>query len=103
MRNGIQSGVQAGYIDIQIEGENRVLIQAVQGRIHTPWEIQILVQDIATFFTRCNTVITNHIYREGNRVVDWLAKYGLSCHSSFVWNLIPHRDLGCILLEDNLG
>ena len=43
MRNGIKEAVQAGFTHIQVEGDNNILIQAVQGHIQHPWEIQVLV------------------------------------------------------------
>ena len=95
--------VEAGFSNIHIERDNKILIQAVQGRIQPPWEIQVLVQDIIYFLQKCNHVIVHHIFREGNRAADWLAKLGLSLPSARVWNQTPHIDLQCILSEDNLG
>lgn len=103
LRNGIHAAVQAGFTHIQIEGDNKTLIQAVQGRIQPPWEIQVLIHDIHMFMQRCISVTFFHIFREDNRAADWLARFGLSCCSTSVWHVIPHRDLGCILYEDNLG
>ena len=103
MRNGIKAALQAGFTDIHIEGDNKILIQAVQGHIQVPWEIQVLIQDIHTFLQHCNTVIVTHIFRQGNRAADWLAKYGVSLLSTMVWNVVPHRDLSLILYADNLG
>lgn len=103
MRNGIKAALQAGFTDIHIEGDNKILIQAVQGHIQVPWEIQVLIQDIHTFLQHCNTVIVTHIFRQGNRAANWLAKYGVSLLSTMVWNVVPHRDLSLILYEDNLG
>jgi len=39
IRNGINAAVQAGYTDIHIEGDNKILIQVVQGYIQAPWEL----------------------------------------------------------------
>jgi len=103
MRNGLRAAIEAGFSNIYIEGDNKILIQAVQGRIQIPWEIQVLVQDIIFFLQKCNHVIVHHIFREGNRAADWLAKLGLSLPSATVWNPTSHIDLQCILREDNLG
>ena len=103
MRNGLRAAIEAGFSNIHIEGDNKILIQAVQGRIQPPWEIQVLVQDIIYFLQKCNHVIVHHIFREGNRAADWLAKLGLSLPSARVWNQTSHIDLQCILREDNLG
>lgn len=84
MHNGIKTVVQTGFTNIHIEGDNNILIHAMQGKIQTPWEIQVLVQYITTFFTRFNNVIINHIFRQGNNAVDCLAKFGLLVHSTSV-------------------
>ena len=102
MSNGIKAAVQVRFTDIHIEGDNRILIQAVKRKIQVPWEIQVLVQDISTFLDRFNNVFINYAFRQGNCIVDWLAKYELSIHSTTRWNLIPPRDLRHILIEDNL-
>jgi len=31
MQNGIKTGVQAGFTNTQIEGDNKILIQSIQG------------------------------------------------------------------------
>ena len=103
MRNGLRAVVQAGFTNIHIEGDNKILIQAVQGCIQPPWEIHVLVQDILFYLQKCNHVIVQHIFREGNRVADWLAKLGLSLSSTLVWNQVSNRDLLCLLQEDILG
>ena len=70
MRNGLQVAVKAIFTNIHIEGDNKILIQALQGCIQPPWEIQVLVQDILFYLQKCNHVIVQHIFREGNRVPD---------------------------------
>jgi len=85
MRNGLRAAVHAGYTNLHLEGDNQVLIQAVQGRAQVPREIQTLVEDILAYFRLCNHVRVNHIFREGNRAADWLAKFGLNLCSTIVW------------------
>lgn len=70
MRNRIKAAIQAGFTDIHIEGDNRILIQAVQRKIQVPWKIQVLVQDITIFLDSFNNIIINHIFRQGNDVAD---------------------------------
>ena len=70
MRDGIKDAIQAGFTDIHIEGDNRTLIQAVRGRIQTPWEIQVLVQDIYTYIQLCNNIRITHIFRQENSAAD---------------------------------
>ena len=67
MRNEIRAVVQVGFTKIHIEGDNKILIQVVQGRIQASWEVQVFVQDILSYFQSCNHVIISHIFRQGNR------------------------------------
>jgi len=48
MKNSIEIAMQKGFSDINIEENNKILIQTFQNHIQTPWEIQILIQDIYT-------------------------------------------------------
>ena len=91
------------FKNIHVEGDNKILIQAIQDLIEAPWQIQTLVQNIKTYLQECNSVIITHIFREGNSAADWVAKRGLSIKSSLVWDEVPHRDLLLILSADNLG
>ena len=103
MRNGLRVAIHAGYTNIQLEGRNQILIPAVQGRIQVPWGIQILIEDILSYFQMCNHVSINHIFREGNHAADWLAKYVVNLYSTVVWHQVFHRDVYCTLREDHLG
>jgi len=101
MRNGIRAAVQARFTNIYIRGNNKALIQVAQEYIQTSWEIQVLVQDVHSYFQSCNHVIVKHIFRESNRVADWLTKVGLALQST-VWNQISHMDFYFILTENNI-
>jgi len=47
MRDRIHAALAAGYHHILVEGDNKVVIHAIQGHIHIPWQIQILICDIS--------------------------------------------------------
>ena len=40
IHNGVEAVIQAEFTVIHIEGDNKILIYAVQGDIQAPWEIQ---------------------------------------------------------------
>ena len=54
IRNEIRNAVQVGYTDMPIEGDNKILIQVVLDHIQVSWEIQVLIQDIYSYFQSCN-------------------------------------------------
>ena len=51
MRYGI-SALQIGYRKILIEGDNQIVIRAIQKQIHTSWQIAPILQDIWNLITR---------------------------------------------------
>ena len=95
--------LQVRFKNIHVEGDNKILIQAIKDQIAAPWQIQTLLQDIKTYLQECNSVIITHIFREENSAADWLTKRGLSLQSTLVWDEVPHMDLLLILSADNLG
>lgn len=79
-----------------------MLIQEIKVQIQVHWEIQVLVRDIENYIRLCNNVFITHIFRQWNYAADWLAKLGLSLHSTTTWIEVSHRNLLNILHEDNL-
>ena len=49
MHNGIQAAVHAGFMNTVVEGDNKILIQAMKGQMQAAWQIQTLLQDIQTY------------------------------------------------------
>jgi len=105
MRDGIRAALNAGYRKILVEGDNQIVIKAIQNQIHTPWRIASLMQDIRNMIISCECISFTHIYREGNMAADWMAKYGclLRCHSLCIFSSPPCRDFLFLLVDDNLG
>ena len=105
MRDGICAAVQAGYRKIQVEGDNQIVIRAVQKQIHTPWQIASLLHDIWNLISCCESVSFQHTYREGNMAADWMAKFGCSLrsHSLSFFTSPPCRAFLLLLVDDNLG
>ena len=105
MRDGICAALQAGYRKIQVEGDNQIVIRAVQKQIHTPWQIGPILQDIWNLLRNCESISFQHIFREGNMAADWMAKFGCSLryHSLSFFTSPPCRDFLLLLVDDNLG
>ena len=83
---------------MHIEGVNKIFIQAVQGHIQASWEIQVLIHDLYSYFQSCNQVIVDHVFKEGNRATNWLAKLELPLHSTIFWNQVSRRDFHYIFI-----
>ena len=46
MRDGIRAALNAGFRKILVEGDNQIVIKAVQKQIQTLWQIAPLLEDI---------------------------------------------------------
>ena len=105
VRDGLKYALEAGYRRIEVEGDNQVVLNAIQGRITPPWQISTLIADIKNLAAGCEEISFKHVYREANMAADWVAKYGcvirspsLTCFSSS-----PSREFLYILADDNLN
>ena len=76
VRDGLKSALEAGYRHIEVEGDNQVVIHALQGKITPPWQIAPIIEDIRNLSAGVTDISFHHIYREGNRAADWMAKIG---------------------------
>jgi len=43
LRDGLQVAIQAGIRNLNIEGDNKIVIQAIEGKIRNPWHIQHII------------------------------------------------------------
>jgi len=105
MRDGICAALQAGYRKFHVEGDNQIVIRAVQKQIRTPWQIAPILHDIWNLIINCESISFQHMYREGNLAADWMAKFGCSIrdHSLSIFTSPPCRDFFLLLVDDNLG
>ena len=70
MRDGINVALQAGFHRIEVEGDNQIVIKAMQKQISTPWQIAPTLEDIRNMTSNCESISFTHIYREGNMAAD---------------------------------
>ena len=105
MRDGIITALQEGYSRLEVEGDNQIVIKAVQKQIQAPWQILPILEDIWNLITGCEAVLFRHVYREGNVAADWMAKHGCihRCHSLISFSSPPCRQFLFLLVDDNLG
>ena len=105
MRDGISTAIQAGFRRLEVEGDNQIVIKAVQKQIQVPWQIAPILEDIWNMTTCCESILFKHVYGEGNMAADWMAKYGcvVRSHSLSLFFSPPCRQFLYLLVDDNLG
>jgi len=81
MREGISAALQAGFRKMEVEGDNQIVLRAVQKQSSIPWQIAPIIEDIWNMLSTCQIVTFKHIYREENMATDWMAKHGCSIRS----------------------
>jgi len=88
-----------------VEGDNQVVLKAVQKQILALWQIAPIIENIWNMISNCELISFSHIYREGNMAADWMAKYGclLKFYSLSTFSYFPSREFISILVDDNLG
>ena len=84
-RDGINADLEATYQYIQIEDNDPIVIHSVPGLIQIPLRIRPLLQNIRTMIQLFFGTSIQHIFREGDMITDFIAKYG--CVK--VYNYIP--------------
>ena len=65
MRDGISAALQAGFRRIEVEGDNQIVLKAVQKQIHTPWQIATILDDIWNMISSCELISFRHFIVKG--------------------------------------
>ena len=61
-----------------VEGDNKMIIKAAARLCSFSWDIHFLLIDIWIASLQFESMSYQHVYREGNRAINFLAKHGLS-------------------------
>ena len=93
-----------GYYCVDVESDSLMLVEVLRGKLNPPWAV---LQEIRRMKLLISDMDVNmfHVYRESNRIADWLANTGckdrrLIAYDS--WDLLPRRIKGFLNL-DRLG
>jgi len=103
LHDGIQAAFLSGCRNMEIEGDNMVIIQAIQGRIQVPWQLRNIVIEIKATLDQCAQVMIRHIYREANMAADWLSKFGHSVPVNLLFSECAATEFRTIIQEDWVG
>lgn len=85
LRDGLLAIPNPASLHLSVEGDPKILIDAINGKIATLWKIKFLVLDIIFLSYRFASIGFNHIFREANFVADSFALLGHSASPSLEW------------------
>jgi len=101
---GMDMARRQGITRLQVESDSNILVDMVTGKCNINGNVPTLIRRIRDLKNMSWQVQINHIWREGNRSVDWLANFSLSL-DSFDLHVIetPPRKLQYLLFDDISG
>jgi len=98
---GIYMARRQGIAHLQVESDSKVLVDMIIGKCNINGNVPTLIRRIRDLKNMSWQVQINHIWREANRLVDWVANFSLSLDSFdlHVIETLP-RELRCLLFYD---
>jgi len=86
----LQQFKHVSTINIVIDGDNQIVIQALKESIQIPWQISKIIKVVHAWSSQSIHIITNHIFREVNMTTNWLSKFGHSQDHSLQIYIFHH-------------
>ena len=108
LRDGMLAAKKKCFLNLDIEGDSKIVIDCYNKNINIPSSILLLMEDIWNLSQGLNIFVC-HVYREANRTADsnrtadCLAKKGLSRLDSSVWWSNFPKDITNISFHDYCG
>ena len=88
---------------MDIEGDNMIVIGALQGKTKRPRQIRNVIQDIQVLLRHEGSVMIQDIYQEANMTADWLSKFRHSITVTLANTECFHNELRNIVRDDMIG
>lgn len=66
--------IDLGFKNIIIEGDNKIIIDALRGVSFVPWQVLPLIRDVRMYLQKFHEVQIQHVFREANRAIDFFIK-----------------------------
>ncbi|XP_062005578.1 uncharacterized protein LOC133722723 [Rosa rugosa] len=105
LRDSLITAKDKGFTRLEVEGDSKLVINAVNGIVTPPWRLLKLIEDIRTIATSFSQISFKHIYREANFIADAIANLGHEAMSPLFWSDKVPSEASRALLFDvvNIG
>jgi len=100
LRDGVRLVVQAEFNNINIEGDNLMVTQALKGDIQVPRQISNIIEDAQAWLKQEIQANFNHIFQEANMAANWLSKFGHSISGFFSSDCCFSPNLPQMILDE---
>nr|CAD1823260.1 unnamed protein product [Ananas comosus var. bracteatus] len=103
-KRGIELALMNSWLDLQIEGDAKAVVDLITNEMKLRSKEDLRhVRDISAMISQLNDFNASHIYREGNKVADKLAKLGYKMPKPRIWRDVPPNEVLCFLRHDADG
>ncbi|XP_061999335.1 uncharacterized protein LOC133716675 [Rosa rugosa] len=103
LRDGLKSAKEQGYNTIEVEGDSKLVIDAVNNVIQPPWRSIKIIHDIQAIATSFESISFKHIFKKANFVADALANLGHRHENGTMWTKrIPIEASRTLLLRPSI-
>ncbi|KAL6218551.1 hypothetical protein ACLB2K_011761 [Fragaria x ananassa] len=103
LRDSILIAKNRGLTRIIVEGDSKIIIDAVNGKISAPWRLQQIIEDIKNLAQEFQEISFNHIYREANFAADATTSLRHSITGRRDWFQPLPRSIGRMIMFDQIG
>ncbi|CAA7054654.1 unnamed protein product [Microthlaspi erraticum] len=104
LKRGLELVLENGWTDLWLEGDAKIIVDIIskRGRLRCE-EARKHVNYINVVMPELSNCVLSHVYREGNRAADKLAKLGHQFQNPKVWRVKPPEIVLPIMHEDAQG
>lgn len=92
-----------GLQRIMVEGNSKLIIEAVRGTSGVPWRVRSIIEDIKFITGSFKLFSWNHVYREANFVADFVTDTDFQYGNLHIWDMSLTPVANRALLFDRLG
>ncbi|XP_057814100.1 uncharacterized protein LOC131028005 [Cryptomeria japonica] len=74
---GMKFSISIGIRQLEIEGDSKLIMEAVSGRSVAGWKVEVILRDVRILLAKIYSFTLPHIHREGNVVADSMDAFGM--------------------------